>query len=364
MNVSTPSPTEPDADSSTTVMIVQRKKRETLPLDNQDVLTVQETFESAILGIPTTYLVNVTTINAQNLSNGEMQMNLLIGVMYTSDVTVESLIEQIEEALLAVDEFSVVSVDVTDLDALCSPTPCKNNGECRVDYNTFDFTCVCASGYSGPQCSKSSNVVLLAILVPITIIILLFIIFFVVVVVYYRVRLHKLEGYKKRPFHNDMKARRYKDGMQQLYFTEDRRHQNQDPDTFQNSAMGLRFSKEINARMQERSQQMEIQGHHLSASQHDPTGRHRSQTDPTKSGRSLHDRPVTGDQGFQGHRPNGMCSRGNPSLSHETGNSSVVYNKAARRSVDDRNMVSFGRSRNGSMPADMHIANGFSDTRL
>ena len=55
----------------------------------------------------------MTTINAQNLSNGEMQMNLLIGVMYTSDVTVESLIEQIEEALLAVDEFSVVSVDVT-----------------------------------------------------------------------------------------------------------------------------------------------------------------------------------------------------------------------------------------------------------
>eukprot|EP00057_Strongylocentrotus_purpuratus_P029424 XP_011683898.1 PREDICTED: protein crumbs-like isoform X9 [Strongylocentrotus purpuratus] len=364
MNVSTPSPTEPDADSSTTVMIVQRKKRETLPLDNQDVLTVQETFESAILGINTTYFVDVTTINAQSLSNGEMQMNLLIGVMYKSDVTVESLIKQILKALREVDEFSVVSVDVTDLDALCSPTPCTNNGECQVDYNTFDFTCVCASGYSGPQCSNSSNVVLLAILVPITILILLFIIFFVVLVVYYRVRLHKLEGYKKRPFHYDMNARRYEDGMQQLYFIEDRRHQHHDTETFKNSAMGLRFSKEINARMQERSQQMELQGHHPSASQHDPTGRHRSRTDPIQSGRSLHDRPVTGDQGFQGHRPNGMRSRGNPSLSHETGNGSVVYNEAARRSVNDRNMVFVGRSRNGSMPSDVHVANGFNDTRL
>ncbi|XP_030829258.1 uncharacterized protein LOC115918192 [Strongylocentrotus purpuratus] len=342
----------------------RRKRRETLPLDNQDVITVQETFESAILGINTTYFVDVTTINAQSLSNGEMQMNLLIGVMYKSDVTVESLIKQILKALREVDEFSVVSVDVTDLEALCSPMPCKNNGECRVDYNTFDFTCVCASGYSGPQCSNSSNVVLLAILVPITILILLFIIFFVVLVVYYRVRLHKLEGYKKRPFHYDMNARRYEDGMQQLYFIEDRRHQHHDTETFKNSAMGLRFSKEINARMQERSQQMELQGHHPSASQHDPTGRHRSRTDPIQSGRSLHDRPVTGDQGFQGHRPNGMRSRGNPSLSHETGNGSVVYNEAARRSVNDRNMVFVGRSRNGSMPSDVHVANGFNDTRL
>eukprot|EP00057_Strongylocentrotus_purpuratus_P018374 XP_011672848.1 PREDICTED: putative protein TPRXL isoform X4 [Strongylocentrotus purpuratus] len=40
---STPSSTEPDAGSSTTVMTVQRKKRETLPLDNQYVLTVIET---------------------------------------------------------------------------------------------------------------------------------------------------------------------------------------------------------------------------------------------------------------------------------------------------------------------------------
>eukprot|EP00057_Strongylocentrotus_purpuratus_P012456 XP_011666930.1 PREDICTED: uncharacterized protein LOC105436454 [Strongylocentrotus purpuratus] len=133
-----------------------------------------------------------------------------------------------------------------DLDVLCSPTPCKNNGECQIDHNTFDLTCVCASGYSGPQCSNSSNVVLLVILVPITILILLFIIFFVVLVVYYRVRLHKLEGYKKRPFHYDRNARRYEDVMQQLYFTEDRRHQHQDLETFKNSAMGLRFSKEIN----------------------------------------------------------------------------------------------------------------------
>eukprot|EP00057_Strongylocentrotus_purpuratus_P029420 XP_011683894.1 PREDICTED: mucin-17-like isoform X5 [Strongylocentrotus purpuratus] len=350
--------------NATVIMDDRRKRRETLPLDNQDVITVQETFESAILGINTTYFVDVTTINAQSLSNGEMQMNLLIGVMYKSDVTVESLIKQILKALREVDEFSVVSVDVTDLDALCSPTPCTNNGECQVDYNTFDFTCVCASGYSGPQCSNSSNVVLLAILVPITILILLFIIFFVVLVVYYRVRLHKLEGYKKRPFHYDMNARRYEDGMQQLYFIEDRRHQHHDTETFKNSAMGLRFSKEINARMQERSQQMELQGHHPSASQHDPTGRHRSRTDPIQSGRSLHDRPVTGDQGFQGHRPNGMRSRGNPSLSHETGNGSVVYNEAARRSVNDRNMVFVGRSRNGSMPSDVHVANGFNDTRL
>ncbi|XP_030829172.1 uncharacterized protein LOC105436454 [Strongylocentrotus purpuratus] len=249
-----------------------------------------------------------------------------------------------------------------DLDVLCSPTPCKNNGECQIDHNTFDLTCVCASGYSGPQCSNSSNVVLLVILVPITILILLFIIFFVVLVVYYRVRLHKLEGYKKRPFHYDRNARRYEDGMQQLYFTEDRRHQHQDLETFKNSAMGLRFSKEINARMQVRSQQMELHGHHPSASRHDPSDRHRSRTDPIQSGRSLHDRPVTGDQGFQGHRSNGMRSRGNPSLSHETvsSSSSVVYNKAARRSV----MVSLGRSRNGSMPSDVYVANGFNDTRL
>eukprot|EP00057_Strongylocentrotus_purpuratus_P011152 XP_011665626.1 PREDICTED: uncharacterized protein LOC105438937 [Strongylocentrotus purpuratus] len=111
----------------------------------------------------------------------------------------------------------------------------------------------------------------------------------------------------------------------------------------------MRFNKEINARMREVSRQMELQGHHPSASHHDPTGRHRSPTDPTKSGRSLHDRPVTGDQGFQGHRPNGMRSLGNPSLSHETGNGSVVYNDAAIS--NQKNVLG-------------HSNNGFDDTRF
>ncbi|XP_041460941.1 uncharacterized protein LOC121412098 [Lytechinus variegatus] len=373
-----------------------RKRRDVLPLDNAAVAKVQETFEMTIQELDTTYLVNATTVSAQNCTNDVLQMNLLFGIMYTSAITMNDLISQVEAALLAVDEFTVISVDLSDLDALCTPNPCENKAGCTVDYNNFNFTCSCAVGYSGRLCSDSSSVLLISILVPTVTLIVAFTVFTIVLVVYYRVRLHQLKGYKRSSHHNMAmeSANGYHGDLKQLYFTEDKTPGYHDQGTLKNSTLGLRFSKEINARMQERSRSIELQALYPQAYYIGPADRHPHQTDHIRNGRSL----SNGDQALQTFHPNGIHSRDKASQGHMVDSSSVEYNYEAitnqsktrrhssrdnhrnrttstsqgisynrRRTRDDldgRNRAPLERTRNGGIPRSMHVETEFNDTRL
>ncbi|XP_063952196.1 mucin-5AC-like isoform X2 [Lytechinus pictus] len=368
-----------------------RKRRDVLPSNNAAVTLVQETFELTIQGLDTTYLANVTTVSAQNFTNDVLQMNLLFGIMYTSAISVDELIIHVEEALQAVDEFTVISVDVSDLDTLCSPNPCENNAGCTVDYNNLNFTCSCAVGYSGRLCSDSSSVLLIAILVPTVTLIVAFTVFTIVLVVYYRVRLHQLKGYKKRPSDHNMI---YPDDLQQLYFTEDKTPGYHDQGTLKNSTLGLRFSKEINAHMQERSRSIELQAPQPPAYYIGPADRHPRQTDHVRNGHSL----SNGDQALQTFHPNGIHNRDKASPRHMVDSSSVEYNYAVntnqsktrrhssrdnhinrttstsqsvsynrrwtRDDLDGRNRAHLERTRNGGISRSMHVEAEFNDTRL
>nr|XP_054750320.1 uncharacterized protein LOC129256034 [Lytechinus pictus] len=368
-----------------------RKRRDVLPLDNAAVAKVQETFELTIQGLNTTYLANATTVSAQNSTKDVLQMNILFGIMYTSAISVDELIIHVKEALQAVDEFTVISVDVSDLDTLCSSNPCENNAGCTVDYNNLNFTCSCAVGYSGRLCSDSSSVLLIAILVPTVTLIVAFTVFTIVLVVYYRVRLHQLKGYNKRPSHHNMI---YPDDLQQLYFTEDKTPGYHDRGTLKNSTLGLRFSKEINAHMQERSRSIELQAPQPPAYYIGPADRHPRQTDHVRNGRSL----SNGDQALQTFHPNGIHNRDKASPRHMVDSSSVEYNYAVntnqsktrrhssrdnhrnrttstsqsvsynrrwtRDDLDGRNRAHLERTRNGGISRSMHVEAEFNDTRL
>ena len=46
------------------------------------------------------------------------------------------------------------NVDYIDIDD-CSPNPCQNGGACTDGVNSF--TCACAAGYDGSDCSNTGR---------------------------------------------------------------------------------------------------------------------------------------------------------------------------------------------------------------